>query len=72
MTARQLNLTLPQLAFIAGTRGALGLGAGLLLSGRIPEARRRTVGWALLALGVATTIPAARTIFGSRSAPATA
>ena len=30
---RQIPLTIPEVAFIAGTRGALGAGVGLLLSG---------------------------------------
>ena len=64
---RQLALTIPQVAFIAGTRGALGFGAGLLLSSKLDEPRRRAVGWTLVALGVVTTIPAARTLFGRRS-----
>ena len=67
---RRLALTIPEIAFIAGTRGALGVGVGLLLSSKIGESRRRALGWGLFALGVATTIPAARTIFGKRSAAA--
>ena len=65
---RRVLLTVPEVAFIAGTRGALGLGVGLLLSRKIGEARRRALGWSLLAVGLATTVPAARTLFGKRSA----
>jgi hypothetical protein len=61
---RKLVLTVPEVAFIAATRGALGIGAGLLLSGQFKESRRRAVGMSLLAIGVATTIPAARRLFG--------
>ena len=57
--------TLPELAFIAGTRGMLGAGIGLLLSGKMSESQRRTVGLTLLTVGVVTTIPAAMAIFGS-------
>jgi len=57
--------TLPELAFIAGTRGMLGAGIGLLLSGKMSESQRRAVGLTLLAVGVVTTIPAAMAIFGS-------
>jgi len=64
---RSLLLTVPELAFIAATRGALGLAAGLLLSEKISPSRRRTLGWSLFALGVATTIPAARTVFAHRT-----
>jgi len=67
---RNLLLTVPELAFIAATRGALGLGAGLLLSEKFSPSRRRTLGWSLFALGVATTIPAARTVLTHRTLPA--
>ena len=63
---RQTQLTIPEVAFIAGTRGALGAGLGLLLSGRMGQPRRRAIGWALLAIGALTTIPAARRVFGRR------
>ena len=59
---RKLVLTVPEVAFIAATRGALGFGAGLLLSQKLNDARRRKIG--LLAFGIATTIPAARKLFG--------
>lgn len=61
---RQTQLSIPEVAFIAGTRGALGAGLGLLLSGRMGQPRRRAIGWALLAIGALTTIPAARRVLG--------
>jgi hypothetical protein len=61
---RKLVLTVPEVAFIAATRGALGFGAGLLLSEKLNDKRRRKIGLGLLALGIATTIPAARKLFG--------
>lgn len=69
---RRLALTIPEVAFIAATRGALGFGVGLLVSGRMNESRRRALGWSLFALGLATTIPAARTLFANRAAIADA
>ena len=65
---RQHALTVPQVAFIAGTRAALGVGLGLLLSDKISPSRRRAIGWTLVGLGVATTFPAARPVFGKRAA----
>ena len=62
----ELVLSPPLLGFVVGTRAALGFGLGLLLASRIPEARRRTVGLALVAVGAATTIPAALSVFGHR------
>ena len=63
---RRVALTIPEVAFIAGTRGALGVGAGLLLSRKLEESRRRAIGWTLFAVGLATTIPAARKLFRDR------
>jgi hypothetical protein len=51
------------LAAIAATRGLLGVGAGMLLSDRIARRRRRTLGWTLLGVGIASTIPLAATVF---------
>jgi hypothetical protein len=51
------DLTLPEIALIAGTRGMLGAGIALLLGERLEGKRRRVVGWTLLAVGVVTTIP---------------
>jgi hypothetical protein len=59
---KKLTLQLPVFGFIVATRAALGFGAGLLLSGRIPEPRRRMIGMALVAIGAATTAPAIITI----------
>jgi len=60
------TLTVPEIAFIAGTRGALGAGIGLLLSGKLSPQTRRAVGLTLLAVGAITTIPAAMVVFGKR------
>ena len=62
---RNLRLSLPMLVSVAATRGMLGVGAGLLLAPRIDKKRRRTLGLALLGLGVASTLPIAVTVFGS-------
>ena len=61
-----LVLTPPLFGFVIGTRAALAFGLGLLLADRIPGPRRRAVGLALVALGAATTIPAAMAVFGHR------
>ena len=63
---QQFVLTVPELVFIAATRGALGFGAGLLLSGRFTESRRRAVGLSLVAFGIASTIRAARILSRQR------
>lgn len=51
------DLTLPEIALIASTRGMLGAGIALLLGERLDAKRRRAVGWTLLAGGGVTTIP---------------
>ena len=57
---------LPELALLAGTRGALGAGVGLLLSDKLSEEQRKNIGWTLVAVGVLTTIPLAAMLFGRR------
>jgi hypothetical protein len=51
------ELALPELALLAGTRGMLGAGIGLLAADRVGHDVRKGVGWALVAVGVLTTIP---------------
>jgi len=63
---RETHLTLPEIGFFAGTRGLLGAGIGLLLANRLSESQRKSVGWTLLCVGAAATIPLAMTIL-SRS-----
>lgn len=55
---KTLSLKLPTFGFVVATRAILGVGIGLLLASRIPEDRRRATGLALVAAGVASTIPA--------------
>jgi hypothetical protein len=55
MKERKLKLT--DIALIASTRGMLGAGIGLLLSGKLNRDQRRAAGWALLIVGAVTTIP---------------
>jgi len=62
---KELVLNPPLLMFVVGTRAAMAFGAGLLASERIPERVRRPLALSLLALGIATTVPAAMKVFGS-------
>jgi hypothetical protein len=66
---KTVTLPLPWLGFTAGTRAALGVGLGLLLAQKMSKAHRRTVGWTLVSLGAATTVPIFLRVFGKRSAP---
>ena len=62
---KQLNLNLPTFGFIVMTRGLLGMGIGLLISQRLSAEQRRAVGLTLVAVGAATTIPAAMAAFAA-------
>jgi putative Mn2+ efflux pump MntP len=57
MNPKHITLSLPEIGLIAMTRGALGVGIGLLLSNGLEKDERRSAGLALLAVGVLTTIP---------------
>jgi hypothetical protein len=61
---KKATLTLPELAMIAGTRGALGAGAALLLAARLNKEQRKTAGWTLLLVGVLSTVPLALLVLG--------
>ncbi len=54
---KERMMTTPDLALIAGTRIALGAGIGLLLADKLNKDHRKGAGWALLGIGVLTTIP---------------
>jgi hypothetical protein len=56
---KKSEVTLPELALIAGTRAMLGAGVGLLLADRIKPEQRKAIGWTLTIIGAATTIPLA-------------
>jgi hypothetical protein len=60
-----------ELGLIAATRGAIGLGAGLLLADKLRKEKRKTVGWSLFLTGLASTIPIALHVFGGKHAKVT-
>jgi hypothetical protein len=66
---QERSLTLPELVLIAGTRVALGAGIGLLLGDRLSRDGRKGAGWALLGLGVVTTIPLVMGVLGKPQIP---
>ena len=53
------RLSIPDLILIAGTRVALGIGIGFLLSEKFNKDQRKAAGWTLVGVGAATTIPLA-------------
>lgn len=62
---KSVLLTMPTFGFIVATRAALGVGIGLLISERVTVQRRRAIGAALVAIGAATTVPAAVSVIRS-------
>jgi H+/gluconate symporter-like permease len=63
---KKAELTLPEVALIAGTRGMLGAGAALLLADKLKEDQRKAIGWALLLIGAISTIPLALDVLSKR------
>lgn len=63
---KEIRLTMPEVAFIAGTRAALGGGLALLLADRIGSKQRKTIGWTLFLVGSITTVPLAMLVLGKR------
>jgi hypothetical protein len=64
MAHQERGLTVPEIMLIAGTRVALGIGIGFLFSDRLSRDQRKAAGWALLAVGVLTTIPLVKGVIG--------
>jgi hypothetical protein len=54
---KRISLRIPEIGFIAGTRGALGAGLGLLLADKLSHRQQKKVGWVLLTIGAVTTVP---------------
>ncbi len=63
---KKLELTLPELGLIAGTRGMLGAGVGLLMADKFNDDKRKAIGWTLFAIGALSTIPLAIEVLGKR------
>ena len=65
---RSANISLPELGLIGCTRAALGAGLALLFAERLSSSERHVLGWALTAIGVASTIPLAADIMSKSHA----
>lgn len=61
---KTVEFKIPEIGLLAITRAALGAGVGLLISSRLDERQRRAAGWALVLVGVLTTVPFAVRILG--------
>jgi hypothetical protein len=58
------EITVPETAFVLGTRAALGIGLGLLLANRFSEEQRRAIGGTLLVVGAFAGTVLVSEIFG--------
>ncbi len=63
---KSTEITLPELALIAGTRGMLGAGAALLISSKLNNDQRKAVGWTLFLVGLISTVPLAINVLSKR------
>jgi hypothetical protein len=70
MIERKLSIT--DIILFAGTRVALGVGIGLLLSGRLSHDQRKAAGVALAVVGGLTTVPLFIGIIGKKDRAETA
>ena len=61
---KRLDISLPELVLVAATRGAIGVGIGLLISNAISRKKRKAIGLPLFVGGLLSTIPIAMRIFG--------
>ena len=65
----RFDISFPERAFVAATRGVSGAGIGLLLAGLLRDERRKAVGWTLFAIGAMTTVPIAIGAFTRHRSP---
>lgn len=61
------NITLPEMILWTGTRVALGVGIGMLISRRLGKDAMTAAGLALALVGGFTTIPLAISIMGKKN-----
>jgi hypothetical protein len=66
---KERGLTIPEITLIGGTRVALGVGLGLLIADKLSRDERKGAGWALLAVGVLSTIPLVMNVLGKPELP---
>ena len=63
---KKKEIAMPELALIVGTRAMLSAGTALLLADKLNKDQRKAVGWTLVFVGAATTIPLALSLFGKK------
>ena len=63
---KQMRVTIPEIALIAGTRVALGAGIALLFGDRLTREQRRATGLTLFLAGAISTVPLMVMLLGKR------
>jgi hypothetical protein len=63
---RNVKLSMPEVALIAGTRVALGAGVALLLAGRLSREQQKAAGMVLTLVGVISTVPLLMEVLAKR------
>ena len=63
---KKVEVTLPELAMIVGTRAMGAAGVSLLVADKLPKDSRKAIGWTLALIGAVTTIPLAISLFGKK------
>jgi hypothetical protein len=63
---KRIEVTLPDLGLIAGTRAMFGAGLALLFADKLPEDQRKAIGWTFTLIGAVTTIPLAINLFAKK------
>jgi hypothetical protein len=63
---KKFELNVPTFGFAVATRAMIGAGLGLLFSDRIARKRRRAIGFTLLGIGAASTVPVVRALIRGR------
>jgi sorbitol-specific phosphotransferase system component IIBC len=66
---RDVNVSVPEMIFVALTRGMAGAGIGLLVADYVEPVARKPIGWTLFAIGALTTLPIAATLMGRARRP---
>jgi hypothetical protein len=61
---KEVVVSVPEMALLAGTRALIGAGLGLLFATRLRLDQQKAVGWALFCVGALSSIPLGFQIFG--------
>lgn len=61
---RNVDVSIPEMIFVAMTRGMAGVGIGMLAADCVRPEARKGIAWTLIGIGALTTLPIAATLIG--------